>query len=184
MRWITRSHLHLDRVATPWLIKRFVDPSAEFQFAAWDSGATNDEGMIPFGFPGIELSSPDGRGTSFHKVLVKNDLDDPALVRMDRIIDAGVAHARGVPAPRDLTDDEAALGAALDLLGSGLGLVLSDEQHLEAGLAIYEGVYAWCQVLLLPTTVRSDAPALLPERVPFLRSAIGRGAPSGSADYV
>ncbi|MDQ6731328.1 MAG: chromate resistance protein [Actinomycetota bacterium] len=176
MRWITRSHLHLDRVATPWLIKRFVDPTAEFLFTDWESGVPDHDGTIPFGYPGIELSSPDERGTSFHKVLVSNGIDDPAVARMDRIIQAGVDHARGCEPSADLTDDEASLGAALDLLGSGLGLVLSDEEHLEAGLAIYEGVYALCQVMTLPATTRADAPSPLPERVPYLRRAIGRAA--------
>lgn len=174
MRWTTRSHLHLDRVATPWLIKRFVDPAAEFSFTDWESGVPDGDGTIPFGYPGIELSSPDERGTSFHKVLVRHGIDDPAVARMDRIIQAGVDHAHGSEPSADLSADEASLGAALDLLGAGLGVTLDDEKHLEVGLAIYEGVYALCQVMVLPLATRSEAPSPLPERVPYLRRAIGR----------
>ena len=48
MRWVTRSHLHLDRVATPWLIRRFLDPAAEFLFVDWDESAPNDDATIAF----------------------------------------------------------------------------------------------------------------------------------------
>src|SRR3954447_1080800 len=138
MRWVTRSHLHLDRVATPWLIARFVDAEAVFGFLA--SGEEPDGEDIPFGLPGIELSSHDERGTCFRKVLERYELADPALSQMERLIASGVADALGTPPPEGQTEDEATMGRALNQLGSGMGIALSDDEHLRAGMALYEGV--------------------------------------------
>jgi len=175
MRWITKSYLHLDRVATPWLIARFVDPDAEFLFAPWDAPASEDDGTRWFGVPGVELSSHDAGGTCFAKVMRAYRLDDPALVLMERVIASGVADALRTPPPAGQTEQEATLGVALNQLGSGLAIAFDDEHHLEAGLALYEALYALCQVQALPATVRDDVPAALPDRVEYLRRAVGRG---------
>jgi hypothetical protein len=175
MRWITKSHLHLDRVATPWLIARFVDPNAEFVFTAWNAPAIEDDGTRWFGVPGVELSSHDAGGTCFAKVMRAYRLDDPALVRMERVIASGVADALGASPPPGQTEQEATLGVALNQLGSGLAVAFDDERHLKAGLALYEALYTLCQVQGLRPEVRDDAPAALPDRVEYLRRAVGRG---------
>ncbi len=175
MRWITKSHLHLDRVATPWLIARFVDPVAEFRFVTWDAQPAEDDATRWFGVPGVELSSHDDDGTCFAKVMRAYDLDDPALVLMERVIASGVADALGSPPPQEQTEQEATLGAALNQIGSGLGIAFDDDQHLEAGMALYEALYALCQVQVLPSDVGLDLPAALPDRVEYLRRAVGRG---------
>jgi hypothetical protein len=175
MRWLTRSHLHLDRVATPWLIRRFVDPEAEFGFAEWDvePGSEELDGTW-FGVPGVELSSHDEGGTCFHKVLVRFELEEPALAQMDRVVAAGVAAALGTPTPAGQTDFEAATGETLNRLGLGMGVAFDDERHLEAGMALYEAIYAVCQIERLPPTLLEGLAGTMPERVALLRSALGR----------
>ncbi len=174
MRWVTKSQLHLDRVATTWLVRRFVDPAAEFVFLSWNDAAPDDDTVIVFGLPGIELSSHDERGTCFRKVLIRYRLEEPALELMERIIACGVAHAMQLQPSPGMNQDEQCLGTGLDLLGVGLGVAFDDAEHLDAGMAVYEAIYAYCQVSTLPSIVRADAPRLLPDRVSYLRAAIGR----------
>jgi hypothetical protein len=174
MRWITRSHLHLDRAATPWLVARFVDPDAEFSFVGWDDRPLDDEDAIPFGISGVDLSSHDERGTCFHKVLVRYELRDPALAQMERIIASGVADALGTSPPDRQTDSEAILGAALNRIGTGMGLAFDDDEHIRVAMSLYEGVFALCQMMVLSPGVLNDVPDGLPERMRYLRDAVGR----------
>ena len=173
MRWITKSHLHLDRVATPWLISRWVDPDAQFSFRSWDDTAPYGD-AIAFGVPDVDLSSHDERGTCFHKVLMRYALTDPALALMDRIVAAGVSDALGASPPDSASERELVLGAALNVLGTGMGLALDDEEHLRTGMRVYDGIFALCQTWVLPTEIVDYAPATLPDRVRYLRAAIGR----------
>jgi hypothetical protein len=173
MLWSTKSHLHLDRVATPWLIKRFVDPEAEFRFVDGLESVPLSEREYAFGMPLVTLSSHDERGTAFHKVLEKFELDDPALVLMERVIASGVADALGTAPPANQTDEEAIIGAALNRLGIGLGVAFDDPDHLRVGLGLYEGLYALCKVRALPDSVGDEAPADLGDRIAYLRSATG-----------
>lgn len=172
MHWVTRSHLHLDRVATPWLIHRFVDPDATFGFAPWGEAPAEEQGVVVFGFPGIELSSHDAGGTTFAKVLRRYALDDPALERMERIVAAGVRHALGHDPAPDESEDETMLGAALDRLGVGLGVAFDDAEHLERAMGLYEAVYVLCRIAALPEDIPAQAPGSLPARIAFLRSAL------------
>ena len=89
MKWITRSHVHVDRVACPWLIKRFVDSQAEFLFAPKSQveRIAAETGSIPFDAPGVELGHREGR-CSFESILLKYELTDPALARLARIVHA------------------------------------------------------------------------------------------------
>jgi hypothetical protein len=176
MRWVTKSHLHLDRVATPWLIARFVDPAAEFVFVDWDLQVAAEGDAIPFGVPDVELSSHDAGGTAFRKVVARYGLDDPALALMERLVASGVADALGSAPPPGQTEEEAMLGAALNRLGAGFGIAFDDDEHLRAGMALYEAVYALCQVKALEAAVLREAPERLPARVSYLRRATGRAA--------
>jgi hypothetical protein len=92
MLWITRSHVHVDRVAHPWLITRFVDNEAEFLFAPKNQieEVAKETGAIPFDAPGVELGHKDGR-CSFESIMLQYELKEPGLVRLAQIVHAADA---------------------------------------------------------------------------------------------
>ncbi len=139
MKWITRSHVHVDRVACPWLIRRFVDSTAEFLFVpkAEIQTEVRETGAIPFDAPGVELGHHDGR-CSFESIMLKYGLNDPALVRMAKIV-----HAADVAA--DIDTDPIARG--LEALATGYSLRFPDDlENLSRQFEVYDALYAWCRL--------------------------------------
>ncbi len=139
MIWITRAHVHVDRVACPWLITRFIDSQAEFIFVARSEveRVAKIEGAIPFDIPGAELGHVDGR-CSFESILLKYELKDPALLRLAKII-----HAADVDA--DIDQDPIARG--LEAIATGFSLRYpEDETNLEIQFEVYDALYAWCRL--------------------------------------
>lgn len=138
MRWVTRSHVHVDRVACPWLIRRFVDSQAEFIFVARNRVAdVTKEGAIPFDVPDVELGHHDGK-CSFEAILTKYGLTDPALQRLARIV-----HAADIA--EDLRKDDIAPG--LEAIATGFSLLIpEDDANLAAQFSVYDALYAWCRL--------------------------------------
>lgn len=139
MKWVTRSHVHVDRVACPWLISRFVDNQAEFLFAPKSQidRVAAEAGAIPFDAPGVELGHVDGR-CSFESIIVKYNLTDPALHRLAKIV-----HAADVEA--DINTDPIAHG--LEAIASGFSLRFpDDEENLARQFEVYDALYAWCRL--------------------------------------
>jgi hypothetical protein len=89
MKWITRSHVHVDRVACPWLITRFIDNQAEFLFVPKSQvdQVAQETGAIPFDAPGVELGHHAGR-CSFESIILKYGLNEPGLLQLARIVHA------------------------------------------------------------------------------------------------
>src|SRR5438445_4549771 len=87
MRWVTRKNASVDRIACPWLIKRFIDPEAEFLYvpAAEVASVAEREGAIPYDVAGVELGHVDGR-CSFESILLKYGLGNLALDRLAKIV--------------------------------------------------------------------------------------------------
>ena len=112
MKWITRSHVHVDRVACPWLITRFIDNEAEFLFVPKNQidKVAAETGAIPFDAPGVELGHHGGR-CSFESIILKYDLKEPGLLRLAQIV-----HAADVA--EDIDTDPIARG--LEAIASGL----------------------------------------------------------------
>ena len=139
MKWITRSHVHVDRVACPWLIKRFIDNQAEFLFvpkSQVDQVAV-ESGAIPFDTPGVELGHQEGR-CSLKFIVLRYELNDPALLRLARIV-----HAADVAA--DMDSDPIARG--LEAIASGFSLRYpDDEANLARQFEVYDALYAWCRL--------------------------------------
>ena len=152
MKWVTKDFVHLDRVATPWLIKRFVDRDAQFVFVPWDRLHEAPADATPFALEGAELGPHDATGTTFAKALRKYDLHDPGLARMARVIDAGVRCAvHGDRAGVDDTDGQIAVG----LLAISEGIMAStadDDQVLAASFPIYDALYADFRVRAIVAT--------------------------------
>src|SRR5262245_63773576 len=87
MKWITREHVHVDRVACPWLIRKFVDPKAEFLFVPADQVAAvaQREGATPFDIPDVELGHH-GPECSFDAIVKKYTIQDPAVHELAKIV--------------------------------------------------------------------------------------------------
>jgi hypothetical protein len=140
MKWVTRSHVHVDRVACPWLIKRFVDNEAEFLFAPASQvmAVAEQTGAIPFDCMGkAELDHHEGR-CSFESIILKYELKDPALARLAKIV-----HAADVA--QDIDKDPLARG--LEAIAVGFGLRHpDDEENLEYQFEVYDALYAWCRL--------------------------------------
>jgi hypothetical protein len=129
MRWATRPGCHVDRTACAWLIRRFIDPVAEFLFIA-DAADVPAE-VTPFDMRGVELSHHGG-DCSFETMLRRFGLDDPVLWDLARLVhEADLAD--------DRFDEPDAKG--LDVISRGLSLVLDDEQVLAVSAAIFDGLY-------------------------------------------
>lgn len=139
MLWITRSHVHVDRVACPWLISRFVDSAAEFLFvpASQVEKVVAETGGIPFDAPGVALGHRDGK-CSFETIMETYGLTDAALLRLAKIV-----HAADVS--EDLHTDVIAPG--LEAIAVGFSLRFpNDFANLEHQFAVYDALYAWCRL--------------------------------------
>jgi hypothetical protein len=139
MLWITRSHVHVDRVACPWLITRFIDNEAEFLFvpASQIEQVARDTGAIPFDAPGVELGHKDGR-CSFESIILKYGLKEPGLLRLAKIV-------HGADVSEDIDKEPIARG--LEAIASGFSLRFpEDEENLEHQLDVYDALYAWCRM--------------------------------------
>ena len=139
MKWVTRANANVDRVACPWLIKRFVDPDAEFLFVAPDAVMATAErhGAIPYDVPNVELGHVDGR-CSFESIIRKYQLTDPALTEIARIV-----HGADVAEDVRITPQSAGLSA----IARGFALLHGDADHDKIRLEtpMYDALYAWCQ---------------------------------------
>jgi hypothetical protein len=139
MKWITRSHVHVDRVACPWLITRFIDNRAEFLFvpAALVNQVAADTGSIPFDVPGAELGHREGR-CSFESMILKYELTDPALLRMAKIV-----HSADVSED----SDKDPIAGGLEAIAAGYGIRYpDDEENLSRQFEVYDSLYAWCRL--------------------------------------
>jgi hypothetical protein len=139
MKWITRANANVDRVACPWLIKRFVDPEAEFLFVAPDQvrATAERENAIPYDVPDAELGHVDGR-CSFESIVLKYHLSDPALAEMARIV-----HGADVAEDVKITPESAGLSAIARGFMLLHGSADHDKMRLESPM--YDALYAWCQ---------------------------------------
>lgn len=139
MKWITRSHVHVDRVACPWLISRFIDSEAEFLFAPLNEikRITEEVNAIPFDIPDVELGHQEGR-CSFESIIKKYGLKEPGLLRLAKII-----HSADVD--EDIDCDPMARG--LEAIATGFSLRFPrDIENLEHQMDVYDALYAWCRL--------------------------------------
>ncbi len=141
MKWIITTYVHYDRVASPWLIERFIDPEAEFQFLARDQADQIPADAIPLAFPGVELGPHDDEGPLFKKILVKYGLDDEALHVMAEVIQKGVDFVLHdfSPAPDDHYGQ-----MAVGLVSFSDGMILieeSDRARLDRSYVVWDAIY-------------------------------------------
>ncbi len=137
MKWITRERPKIDRIACPWLIKKFIDADAEFLYVAASEvrKVAAETGAIPYDIPDVELSHV-GELCSFDAFLQKYKLKDPALDQLALIV-------RGADTSRlGLTPQSSGLYA----ISLGLSQNFTDDHEmLTHGMVMYEALYSWCK---------------------------------------
>jgi rhodanese-related sulfurtransferase len=137
--WVTRERPKIDRIACPWLIRRFIDPTAKFIYVPADRvlAAASETGATPFDVAGVEFTH-EGDRCSFDTFLRIYGIVDPALVHLGRIV-------RGADTSRhDLTPQCGGLFA----ISLGLSANFPDDSEmLEHGMVIYDALYTWCRSL-------------------------------------
>lgn len=137
MKWITREKVKVDRVACPWLIKKFVDPRAEFIFVPANQveAKARELGATPFDIEGCELGHH-GEDVSFNSILKQCNLNDPALVLLGEIVRAADSHPSN-PHPA---------GEGLRWVAFGFSaLGLTDHEILEREFIVYDALCAECR---------------------------------------
>jgi hypothetical protein len=132
MKWQTRERVGIDRMGSAWLIKRFVDPEAQFSFLP-GGGTPDPEHGEPFDMPGVRLTHR-GSHCTFHTILAEYRLDDGVLHRIANIIDEA-----------DVTQEVnvESVAAGLDVICRGMRLISPDDlTAIERGQLIYDALYA------------------------------------------
>ena len=137
MKWVTREKVNVDRVACPWLIKKFIDPDAEFLFVTADRvlPIAEEQKAIPYDIPGVKYGHHEGR-CSLEALVADYKLIDPALLLLAKIV-------HGADVSNDLYGSPEAPGLLAVALGFSL-LGLSDYEILEREFIVYDALYAYC----------------------------------------
>lgn len=140
MKWITREDAKVDRIACPWLIRRFVDENAEFLYVPADQVmlVAQRENAIPYDVPGVELGHADGR-CSFESIMSRYGLtEDLGLSELARIV-----HAADVDSDIDTSPE----GRGLQAIAKGFSILHGRDDHRKIALEspMYDALYAFCQ---------------------------------------
>lgn len=138
MKWVTRARPKVDRVACPWLIKKFVDAEAQFLYVAAEEvmDVAKRENAIPFDVPNVALGHH-GAQCSFDAVIRTYHLTDPALLKLAVIVRGADTDAK----------DLAPECRGLEAIAEGFRLTHADDHDLlEKESAVYDALYAYCQV--------------------------------------
>jgi hypothetical protein len=145
MKWVTRARPKTDRIACPWLIRRFIDPNAEILYVPNDDvlSTSQRENAHSFDAPGAEYDHRDAKCT-FEVLIDDFNLQDRALDRLARIV-----HAADIST--DLDTDPAGPGLLAIGLG-GLAVETDDQRLLERAEFVYEALYAWCEAQVEATS--------------------------------
>ena len=136
MKWVTREKARVDRIACPWLIRRFIDPQAEFLFVpdAEVMATATREGATPYDVPGVELGHH-GERCSFDAFIDKYRLSDPALQALALIVRGADTDARGI----------AKEAWGLYAVASGFREISRDDfENMERQFPVYDALYAYC----------------------------------------
>ena len=137
MRWVTRAGVHIDRASSAWLVRRFIDPEAQFEFVTGPDDLP--DGAVPFDIRGVEFGHH-GHDCTFETLLRRHHLDDPVLWRIAAIIHEA-----------DLDDDrfDAPEAPGLDVVLRGLSMVCDDHETLGLTGPVFDGLYEFFRRELL-----------------------------------
>ncbi|MDG6916061.1 MAG: chromate resistance protein [Nitrososphaerota archaeon] len=141
MRWVTREKAKVDRIACPWVIKKFVDPQAEFLFVPREKvmEVAKQENATPFDIQGAELMHYKENGeerVSFDAVIKKYGLKDPALLELAKIVRGADSHMPNAPKE----------SAGLEAAALGFSKTAKDDfENMELQFPFYDAMYSYCQ---------------------------------------
>lgn len=138
MKWITRSHVHVDRVACPWLIRRFIDSDAKFLFVPKSKvlDIADQEGALAFDTPGATFHHREDLCT-FDVLMQEYGLTDKALLRLARIVNAADTNRL----------DRDPLAAGFEAIAVGYSIRFPDDlENIEQQFDVYDALYAWCRL--------------------------------------
>jgi len=148
MKWVTREYVHVDRTACPWLIKKFVDPQAEFIFVPTEKieEIAKTQGAIPFDAPRVKLGHRDGK-CSFETIIEEYNLKDPVLHELAKIVHSA-----------DTSDKELAPeGIGLDAIMTGVRFNAKDDfEAVEKAKYVYDALYSYCKFKLLRVKYKNE----------------------------
>jgi len=165
MKWVTRQYVHVDRTACPWLIRRFVDPKAEFLFVPVEKieEIVKKERAIPYDAPNIELTHHDEK-CSFDAIIEKYKVSDPAVSELAKIVRAA-----------DTDKMEMANEAAgLEAIMTGIGIVAKDDfESIEKARPVYDALYTNCKLKLVREKYKDEIEKMdRKERREFLKKKL------------
>ena len=142
MKWITRERVKVDRVACPWLVKKFVDPGAEFLFVPAEQvmAVAARENAIPYDVEGVELGHHEGK-CSFEAIVAKYNIADPAVHLFAKIV-------HGADVEDDLYGRAEAPG--LEAIAEGFRYLgfKNDHEVLAHEFIVYDALYAYCKRMI------------------------------------
>jgi hypothetical protein len=165
VKWVTRLYVHVDRTACPWLIKRFVDPKAEFLFVPVEKieDTVKKEKALPYDAPGVELGHH-GDKCSFDAIVEKYKIRDPVVLELAKIVRAA-----------DTDKMEMAPEAAgMEAVMAGLGIVSKDDYETIAKASlVYDAFYTNCKLRLIREKYKAEIEKMdRKERREFLRKKL------------
>lgn len=147
MKWVTREYVHVDRTACPWLIRKFVDPKAEFIFVPVEGieEIVEKQKAIPYDVPGVELGHHGGR-CSFDTIVEKYEIKDPAVLDLANIVRAA-----------DTNKPSAPEAVGLDAIMTGISMGAKDDYEAIAKAApVYDAFYTFCKLKLIREKHKSE----------------------------
>jgi hypothetical protein len=163
---VTREYVHVDRTACPWLIKRFIDPKAEFIFVPAEKipEIVRKEKAIPYDAPEVELGHH-GDKCSFDAIIEKYKVMDPAVLELANIVRAA-----------DTDKPGASEGAGLDAIMTGISMAANDDHEaIEKARPVYDAFYTYCGLKLLRQKYKAEIEKMdRKERREFLKKKLLR----------
>ncbi len=164
MKWVTRTFPGVDRTASAWLIRKFIDPQAEFSFINWPEEELRPDQGIPFDIRGVEHGHRNGKCT-FEVIVDKYSIDDPYVRRV-----AEVVHAADIKGELEKAPEASGIKALFD----GLRFVTEDDHEtLEIGMKVWEALYTHFKLEDLEGRYEKELEGLSrSERLRFIKEAL------------
>lgn len=177
MKWVTRDFVHIDRVAAPWLIRRFIDLEATFVFLPSGGSASLPEDAIPFGLPDVELAAHDESGSTFRKILQKYELNSPALLSLAEMVEDAIRYYLNEKLRGGGDIARLACPEAVGLVAFSEGMLYaasSDQENIDLSMPLYDALYDFCQIKLIEAHFPDDAKGPPYKVVPVLKPRLQR----------